>query len=126
MKYQSKINQKSIKHPSTMDQQSIKNHEKSRSGGLPCRFGGVLGRLWRSKASLEASWTVLEASWRRLGGVLEASWAVFGRERWPTWLELGPQNGTKINLKSISKLINLLMPLGIDVWKDLGGFWMLK
>ena len=82
---------------SKIDQITIKNRQKSRSGGLRCRFGGVLGRLGRSKASLEASWTVLEASWRRLGGVLEASWAVFGLERWPTWLELGPQNGAKIN-----------------------------
>ena len=90
IKSQSKIHQKWIKHLS-------KIVKKSRSGGLRCRFGGVLGRLGRSKASLEASWTVLEASWRRLGGVLEASWAVFGLERWPTWLQLGPQNGAKIN-----------------------------
>ena len=63
-----------------MDQKSIKNHQKSRSGGLWCRFGGVLGRLGRSKASLEASWTVLEASWRRLGEVLEASWGPWPRK----------------------------------------------
>ena len=124
MKNGSKVNQKSIKNQSKMDQTSIKNRRKSRSGGLWGRFGGLLGRLGRSKASLEASWTVLEASWRRLEGVLEASWAVLGRERWPTWLQLSPLNGAKIKSKSISKLIKFLLPLGIDFWKDFGGFWM--
>ena len=32
---------------------------------------------------------------------LEASWVVLGRERWPTWLQVGPQIGTKIDFKSI-------------------------
>ena len=54
-----------------------------------------MGRLGRSKASLEASWTFLEVlggvlegswrplglSWERLGGVLGASWAVLERRR---------------------------------------------
>ena len=40
-----KMHQKSIKNLSNMDQKSIKNRNKSRSGGLRCRFGGVLGRL---------------------------------------------------------------------------------
>ena len=68
----------------------------------------------------------LEASWRRLGGVLEASWAVLGRERSPTWLQLGTQNRAKTNSKSIPKLIKFLVPLGIDFWKDFGGFWEAK
>ena len=78
----------------------------------PSRFlrclGGLLGRLERSKGSLKASWTVLGASWARLGRVLGASWAVLGREWGPTWFQLGSQNGTKISLKSIPKLINFV------------------
>ena len=41
--------------------------QKSRSCRLWGRFGTVLGRLGRSKASGEQSWTVLEASWRSFG-----------------------------------------------------------
>ena len=80
MKNQWKINQKSSKNQSRIDHKSIKNRPKSRSGGLRSRFGGLLGRLGRSKGFLRASWIVLEASWKRLG-----------REKWPTWLQLGPK-----------------------------------
>ena len=59
----------------------------------------------------------------RLGGVLEASWAVLGRKRWPTSPQVGSQNGDKIDKKSFQKSIIFLMPLGIDFWKDVGGFW---
>ena len=44
----------------------------------------------------------------------------------PTWVQLGSQNGAKMVKKSISKSIIFLMPLGIDVWVDFGGFWMPK
>ena len=73
-----------------MDPTSIKNRPKSWSGGLQGRFGGLLGRLGRSKGFLRASWIVLEASWKRLG-----------REKWPTWLQLGPKLGPKLELKWI-------------------------
>ena len=69
---------------------------------------GHLGRFWKR----------LGPSWKRLGAVLEASWAFLGRERWPIWLQVGFQNRAQINKKSIQKLINFLMPLGIDFWKD--------
>ena len=90
MKNKWKMDQKSTKNQSKMDQTSIKNRWKSRSGGLWGRFGGLLGRLGRSNGSLKASWTVLEASWKRLG-----------REKWPTWLQLGPKLGPKLELKWI-------------------------
>ena len=51
-KINEKINQKSIQNQSKIDQISIKNHPKSRSGGV-----------------LEASWGVLEAFWGVLGGL---------------------------------------------------------
>ena len=55
------------------------------------RLGGILGRLGRLGG-------VLEASWRRLGGVLGASWGHLGRlggvleAKIATWPE-------KVNLK---------------------------
>ena len=45
-----------------------------------------------------------EASW----SILEASWAVFGRKRWPTWLQLGSQNGSNIDRKSIPRCLPML------------------
>ena len=82
--------QTSIKNHSKMDQNWTKHRSKLRSGGLQGRFGGLLGRLGRSKGFLRASWIVLEASWKRLG-----------REKWPTWLQLGPKLGPKLELKWI-------------------------
>ena len=69
----------------------------------------VLGHLGRF-------WTRLGPSWKRLGAVLEASWAFLGRESWPIWFQVGFQNRAQINKKSIQKLINFLMPLGIDLF----------
>ena len=63
--------------------------------------------------------TLLGASWEPVAAVLEGFWAVLGRERLPTWFQVGPQNGAKINQKSIPKSIIFLMPLGIDFWVDL-------
>ena len=85
-----KMNQKSIKIRSKMDQTSIKNRSKSRFGRLQGRFGGVLGRLGRSKASLAAFWSVLEASWRALGRA--------GAEK-------GGQHGSNLALKTELKSI---------------------
>ena len=81
------------------------------------RFGGVLGRLGHPRCS----WKRLGPPSRRLGGVLEASWAVLGRERWPTWLQVGPQIGAQIDFKSIQKIDQLFVPLGIDFYKDFAG-----
>ena len=41
---------------------------------------------------------------------------------WPTWVQVGPQNRAKIDKKSMQKSIGKLMHLGIDFWKDVGGF----
>ena len=94
MKNPWKMDQKSTKNQSTMDQTSTKNRPKSRSGGLRGRFGGLLGRLGRSKASLEASW-------RRLGGVLEGCWRPLGR----SWAEKGRQHGSNLAPKTEPKPI---------------------
>ena len=89
-----KINQKkgqqSTKNLPKMDQKSVKNRPKMGSGGLRGRFGGLLGRLGRFKGFWRASWIVLEASWKRLG-----------REKWPTWLQLGPKLAPKTEAKSV-------------------------
>ena len=88
------------------------------------------------RAGLEASlavlshlgrfWKRLGPSWKRLGAVLEASWAFLGRERWPIWFQVGFQNRAQINEKSIQKLINFLMPLGIDLFRFFMDFWKQK
>ena len=100
------MDQKSIQNQWTMDQNSIKNRPKSRSGGVLeaswgvlGRLGSILGCLGRFRAVLRASWEYLEASGRRLGVVLEASWSRLGDvlERlgpswvvmWPSWERLG-------------------------------------
>ena len=88
-----------------------------------------------SGAGLEASWAVLGdpkrlwrhlgLSWKRLGGVLEGSWRPLGR----SWAEKGGQHGSKlapqigaqIDLKSIPKIDQLFVPLGIDFYKDFAG-----
>ena len=46
----------------------------------------------------------------------------FFSKKWPTWLQLGPQDGAKIAQKSIQKPIKKTMHLGIDFWKDFGAF----
>ena len=47
-------------------------------------------------------------------------------KKWPTWPQLGPQNGAKMAKKSMQKCVIFLMPLGIDFWMDFGGFWVPK
>ena len=44
----------------------------------------------------------------------------------PTRPQLGSQNGAKMAQKSMQKCIIFLMPLGIDLWVDFGGFWVPK
>ena len=43
-------------------------------------------------------------------------------KKWPTWRQVGLQNRSKIDKKSMQKSIVFLMPLGIDFWVDFGGF----
>ena len=54
-----------------------------------------MGPEWASWGLLGGSWS-LEAYWKRFGGVLGASW-------WPTWPQLGPQNGARFDQKSKQK-----------------------
>ena len=52
--------------------------------------------------------------------------APFLPKKWPTWSQLGSQNGAKMAKKSIPKSIIFLMPVGINFWVDFGGFWLPK
>ena len=83
------IYEKWIKTQSKINQKWIKNRSKiARNRGLEAswrRLGGVLGRL---EASGRRLGVVLEASWSRLGDVLERlglSWGVM----WASWERLG-------------------------------------
>ena len=92
-----------------MDEKSIKNHSKNQpKNGVPHRtvatktgvphrpkLGYPIGHC--GTGSWDALRGVLRAILDRFGAVLEASWAVLGRERWPTWDQLGVQNGAKID-----------------------------
>ena len=46
----------------------------------------------------------------------------FWRKMWPTWPQLGSQDGAKIDNKSLQKSIKKMMPSKIDFWSDFGGF----
>ena len=97
--------QKTMKNQPKIDQKSTKN------------------RSWRP---LGASWGVLNvlgASWGRLGGLLGRLGGLLGASWWPTWLQVEPQKGAKIDQKSKQKSINFSMPLGIRFLEDFGGFW---
>ena len=41
-----------------------------------------------------------------------------GPKKQPTWLQVGLQNRSKIDKKSMQKSIVFLMPLGIDLWTN--------
>ena len=99
-------------------------------GGVSEGFRGPLGDV---SGCLGGSWGRIGPSLGCLGGVLGrlvavlgASWGVLARKRWPTWLQLGPQNGARIEKKSKQKSIKILMALGVGFLKDFGGFGRAK
>ena len=79
---------------------------------------GTPSGLWAKKSKKNAN-----ASKKRDGS---HSGAPLEPKKSPTWLQLGPQNGAKMAQKSMQKCIIFLMPLGIDLWVDFGGFWVPK
>ena len=106
MKHQSKINQKSIKNPSKMDQISIKNHQKSSKVEVWRALVQVWRRLGPSWAIqsvfggiLDCLGSVLEASWRGLGGLLGVLWPRKVANMVLTWPPNRSQNQLKIDPK---------------------------
>ena len=49
-----------------------------------------------------------------------------GPKKWPTWPQLGSQNGAKNDKKAMQKSIKILVPLGVGFWNVFGGFWEAK
>ena len=47
-----------------------------------------------------------------------------GPSWWPTWPQLGSQNGAKIDKKSIQKMIKILMPPETRFLRYFDGFWV--
>ena len=85
--------------PKIIDNFVLKNgraHQVSYLGGVLWEACGVLGRLG-------VSWKHFDASCGRPGGVLGRLGNVLGRKRWPTWLQLGSRNGTKIEKNGSKK-----------------------
>ena len=85
-----------------------KSHPKSMSGG---GLGGSLGCCFTCFLKLLAGFTGgLGTYLGHLGGILGR----LGRKKWPTWLQLGSQNGAQMDKKSMQKFNEILMPFGID------------
>ena len=51
---------------------------------------------------------------------------IFWSKMWPTWSQLGTQNGAKNDKKAIQRSIKILVPLGVGFWIVFGGFWEAK
>ena len=95
--------------------------------------GGPKPPKWRPKPSK------IEPKWRQEGarrakksknnidptkkGAACHSAPPFWRKMWPTWPQLGSQDGAKMEKKSMQKSIKKSMPFKIDFWSDFGGFW---
>ena len=107
-----KMINKSTKHRPTINQNRQKIDQNTTwADGVPLFWS-------RAQVVLDLG-ALLGSSWRRPETVLEASWAVLGRERWPTWVQLGFQNAAKSDEKSVPKLINFMLPLGICIFQFL-------
>ena len=106
---QTKINQKSIKNPSKIDQTSIKNHQEIEVQRAPVQVWRRLGPSWAIQSVfggiLDCLGSVLEASWRGLGGLLGGLWPRKVANMAPTWPPKRSQNQLKIDLK-IDQLFN--------------------
>ena len=103
---QSKINQKSIKHGPNIYQKSSKIEVRR----APVQVWRRLGPSWAIQSVfggiLDCLGSVLEASWRRLGGLLGGLWPRKVANMAPTWPPTRSQNQLKIDLK-IDKLFNV-------------------
>ena len=110
-----KSNQKSCQNGPKINEKSIKNWSKSRSGGVLGHIGASCGIFGCLEGTQDGQKTPQNASW-----------GVLARKRWPTWLQLGSQNGAKIEKKSKPNAIKIWMPLGVGFLKDFGGFGRAK
>ena len=50
----------------------------------------------------------------------------FWPKMWPTWPQLGSQNGAQIDKNRSKTPIKMLMLLGVGFWSVFGGFWEAK
>ena len=108
------IKQKMFQKSSKIPPKIIHNFvlKPSRDHRVPY-LGGVLGESWGVLGRPGVSWTQIDASCGRPGGVLGRLGSVLGPKRWPTWLQLGSQNGTNIEKKVKQKTFKIMMPLEV-------------
>ena len=111
-KIDEKSNQKSCQNGPKINEKSIKNWSKSRSGGVLGHLGASCGIFGCLEGTQDGQKTPQNASW-----------GVLARKKWPTWFQLGSQNGAEIEKRSKQKSINILMALGVRFFRDFGGFW---
>ena len=81
------------------------------------------GQVWGRLAPSWASWGGFGSFLERLGSVVEESWAVLGPKRWPTWYQVGRQNGSRIDQKWIQKSICFMKALGDIIFQYILAFW---
>ena len=98
-----------------MIQKPFKNEAKTVPRGLQNSDGPRFWWVLAAKRPQEASKTAQEAPKRPPRPPQVAP-------RWPTWVQVGFQNGAQIEEKSMEKSIENVMHLGIYFWKDVGGF----
>ena len=85
----------------------VKNlQNRSPGGGTPWARGLKIGK--NSKNNIDPT---------KRGAALDPI-APIWKKMWPTWPQLGSQDGAKTEKKSIKKL----MHLGINFWNDFNGF----
>ena len=90
-----------------------REHPKPRSGGVLRRLGAILARLGNILGRLGRGCVVLEASWRRLGGVLGAFWGRPGL----SWERLGAVLG------AVWAVLGRLGVVLETSWSALGASW---
>ena len=100
--------------------------EKARSRGTKIEVQRAPGQVWKRLGLSWAIQSVFGGVLGRLGSVLERFWRRLGPSWGPTWVQVAPQDATKIDKKSIPKLINFLMPLEIGFWTGVQGFLIPK
>ena len=99
------------------------NQSNFRPRGAKVEVRRAPGQVWGRLAPSWASWGGFGSFLERLGRVVEESWAVLGPKRWPTWYQVGRQNGSRIDQKWIQKSICFMKALGDIIFQYILAFW---
>ena len=87
--------------------------KSTHNGGITSDFGAK-GPTFRKKSVQKSNATKNRVAFLRV--------TLFWPKNWPTWPQVGLQNRSKIDQKSMQKSIVFLMPLGVDLWTNFVNF----